>query len=278
MPDADAQKTSAMSTPLAAATDFVPKIQKLLESKKDESGNAVVNVLAAGNEYVIYEKECKDINDRLRVLISGKTEASELDLLIRFTKVKSRYVEAKGLLYRSPNFGMMKNRIAHVLSSVFTDKDFDGIAEFDKLIKQIKFESDQMVVRRVVYALPAVIAAVVSIITAFILYDGAVPSRLNMALLVIVSGSIGCSMSVLSRVGTMNLEEVESRWWYLVVGFERVFLSYMAAACALILLKAEIINISLGQQSPWGVMAVLITASFSEALVPSVLKKIEGKF
>lgn len=278
MPEGDVQKQGAVVIPPAGNTDFVPKIQKLLESKKDESGNTVVNVLAAGNEYVIYEKECKDINDRLKVLIHGRTEESDSDLLKRFTAVKSRYVEAKGLLYRSPNFGMMKNRIAHVLSSVFTDRDFDGIAEFDKLIKQIKFESDQMVIRRVVYALPAVIAAVISILAGYILYDGGAPSRLNMALLVIASGSIGCSMSVLSRVGTMNLEEVESRWWYLVVGFERVFLSYMAAACALILLKADIINISLGQQSPWGVMAILITASFSEALVPSVLKKIEGKF
>ena len=58
-------------------TDTVESIKAIVSDAEDNSGNKVVNVLAKHNEYVIYEIETKDINNRIKVFIDGHTDESE---------------------------------------------------------------------------------------------------------------------------------------------------------------------------------------------------------
>ncbi|MCI0594378.1 hypothetical protein, partial [Chromohalobacter sp.] len=87
-------------------SDIVDSVNDIVSGAEDMSGNKVVNVLAKHNEYVIYEIETKDINNRIKVLIDGHTDESEEKIQKRFNDVKQKYIEAKGMLSKSSNFEM----------------------------------------------------------------------------------------------------------------------------------------------------------------------------
>ena len=129
-------------------------IEKIKKGAKDNSGNIIQHVLASGNEYAIYEIDDDDINNRLRVYISGHTTDSEQKIIKRFIDVKQKYIIAKGLLYRSTNFGTMKNRIAHALASTLSTDEIDGVKEFEVLIDEINKEYKKSIINRFVYIIP----------------------------------------------------------------------------------------------------------------------------
>ncbi|MCG9040563.1 hypothetical protein [Laribacter hongkongensis] len=107
-------------------SDMVESIKAILIGAIDLSGNKVINVLAKYNEYVIYEIETDDINNRIKVFIDGRSDESETSIQKRFNSVKQKYIEAKGMLAKSTNFEMMKHRVAHTLSSALMSDDVDG--------------------------------------------------------------------------------------------------------------------------------------------------------
>ena len=99
-------------------------IKALHAGGKDDLGNTIIQVLASGSEFAIYEIDHPDISERLRVTIDGRTDEREHELAERYNKVNQKYLEAIGLLYRSANLGVMKTRVAHVLATVLSsDKD-----------------------------------------------------------------------------------------------------------------------------------------------------------
>ena len=103
------------------------RITSIVVGSKDSANNLVLNVLARNVEYVIYEIEDSDINNRIKILIDGLTDESEAKISQRFNAVKQKYIEAKGLLGKSSNYGMMKQRIAHTLSTCLSADDVDGV-------------------------------------------------------------------------------------------------------------------------------------------------------
>jgi hypothetical protein len=76
-------------------TELSDIIKKIQPGQKDGSGNTVVHVLATSNEYCIYEIDHEDINYRLRIQIDGMTDESEELIIIKYNKVKQKYIEAK---------------------------------------------------------------------------------------------------------------------------------------------------------------------------------------
>ena len=252
------------------------KIKLIAIGGKDPSGNNIAHVLASGNEYAIYEIDHSDINYRLRVIIDGNDDESEKAIIEKFNKVKQKYIEAKGLLYRSSNYGMMKNRVAHMLSTCFTSETIDGNAEFDKLIDEIKKEHEDSLKSRTCYIAPCIVLTALFFIWALSIYSGKSSHPIYWQVVIaLLASSIGGSISILSNVRKLHLEEYTSRLYYFFIGIERVFLSCIAGAVAFIAVKAGFLLPALSASSEWTMMMILVVAGFSESYVPGIIGKVE---
>lgn len=257
------------------------KIAKVTRDAIDPFGYKIINVFSRGNEYAIYEADHPDINSRLRVFIDGINDDSEKVLIGKYNKVKQKYIEAKGLLYRSSNYGMMKQRVANVLGSVLSSEGADvsnGNNEFDNLISTIKKEIEDSIKNRTHYLAPCAVTTV--ILFPIVLWH----MELRMThdprwqiITALLASSLGGSMSILYNVKKLNFEEYSNGRFYLLLGIERIFLAVVAGAIAFILIKARFILPNVVDQTYWGMMAILVVAAFSEAMIPSALAKIEKK-
>ena len=253
-------------------------IKKIKYKSKDSNGYEILDVLATGNEYAIYEINHPDINHRLKVLIDGHTDDSEKLLADKFNLVKQKYIEAKGLLYRSSNFGMMKNRVAHALASCLSSDTIDGNEEFDKLIQDIKSESKATIINRVYYLLPCIMSTMILVAISFYNMNlRLIGSPYWQSIVVLLASSMGGSMSILVNAKRLHFEEYGTRWFYFMFGIERLFLSFVAGAIAFVLVKSEYMLPTVLNTSYWKIMPVLIAAAFSEGFVPTVLGKFDKK-
>ncbi|MEK8019674.1 MAG: hypothetical protein VSS75_022605 [Candidatus Parabeggiatoa sp.] len=249
-------------------------VQKIQKGAKDNSGNIVKRVLALGNEYVIYEIENEDINNQLRVYIDGHTDESENKLTYRFTQVKQNFIKAKGLLYRSANFGMMKNRIAHALASALYSDDIDGNGEFEKLIEEIDREYKQSTVNRILYIIPSILVVIVLFLLMWWKSDWYTNNKVYWELLCISFGSaIGGTLSVLSGIKQYNFEEHLNWYHYMSIGTERILLAIIAGGIAYIGIKAGILFNNM-ERNCWQLLAIVTVAGFSETFIPGFLSKI----
>lgn len=254
-------------------TQVNESIKSINKNSIDSSGNKVVNVFSKGNEYVIYEIDDDDINNRLRVMIDGHSDASEKILQDRFTNVKQKYIEAKGLLYRSSNFGMMKNRIAHTLTSCLVKDNINGNQEFQNLIDNIKSEYKSLIFNRLLYILPGFIIVVVFSMIIFLDMN----RNINQIYLIGFGASLGGLMSILYRVKSYNFEEYLEKKYYFFIGFERVIISIVAGTIIYIGARSELIFPQLNMDNIWIVLLLMIIAGFSESFVPSILNKFSVK-
>jgi hypothetical protein len=255
-------------------------VSAIKKGAEDISGNIVKEVLARQNEFIIYEIENSDINNSLKVFFDGYTDESEQTIIQKFNKVKQNYIKAKGLLYRSSNFGMMKNRIAHMLATVLstTDEDFDGNAEFQKLIVEIEKEYAKSVRHRLVYLLPSVLISISVSLYMYSRYPDLFENKIELweALCVVLGALIGGTMSIIFRVSKNNFEEHLNGWYYFFTGIERIVLSVFAGAIAYIGIKSGILFGNIEDKGYWTIAAVSTLAGFSEALIPGLLTKISN--
>lgn len=243
-------------------------VKKYKIGEKDDSGHIIVEILSKNNEYVIYEIDTPDINNKLRVIIDGHTDESEKKITDRFNLVKQKFIEAKGLLYRSQNYGMMKNRVAHALSTALSSNNQNPNEEFDELIKQIKSETKKALNNRIYYLLPASIIFISFFcIVFFYNVEACIFS-------VLFGASLGGILSLLIFINNKHFEEF-SEGYYLILGLERIFLSNITAIIVYVLIKAGIVLPSLSDSSMWLTISIGIIAGFSETLAPSLLNKIE---
>lgn len=243
-------------------------INSLKIGEKDTNGHIIVDILASGNEYSIYEIETKDINKKLRVLIDGNDDKSEKILTDKFNNVKQKYIEAKGLLYKSQNFGIMKNRVAHALSTALSSDTVNSNEEFISLINDIKNEAKLALKNRIFYLLPSTILVVLMFI-----YLININSYLNYELL-IFGASLGGSLSVLFTLKKRNFEEFDT-FHYFIIGLERIFLANIATAIIFILIKSGLFLPSFTNYNLWITISIGVIAGFSEQLAPSLLNKIQ---
>jgi hypothetical protein len=219
-------------------------IKALQVGAKDSYGNKVTHVHSAGDEWAIYEIDHPDISERLRVHIDAYTSKRELELAERYNSVVQKYIEAKGLLYRSANFGMMKSRVAHALSVVLTSDHIDGNKEFDALIYSIKKEYQTAVKNRIYYLLPAVLLSfVISILTLFVFFSPYYTGALWVIVCVLLGSCLGGALSIFSGLKKYKFEEYLQPSFYLMFGFERIFLAFIAGAIGYVVVQSDIISV-----------------------------------
>ena len=261
-----------------AANPPKESIRALVPGAKDHSGNEVLHVLASGNEYAIYEIKHPDINYRLRVFLDGYTDQSEQVLADRFARVKQKYIEAKGLLYRSPNFGMMKNRVAHALATALSSDVVDPTSEFDALINALKKEAILALTNRLAYVLPTIVFTITNaFIAVCAMHVRTTHPHFWQIGCVLLATSLGSTMSILIGAKNLQFEEYPNWFHYLYIGLVRVFLACVAGTIAYILIRAKFIFPQILESDFWKAMAVVIVAAFSETFVPNMLSRAEKK-
>lgn len=258
-------------------SEIVGTIKAIVNGAEYMSGNKVINVLAKHNEYVIYEIETNDINNRIKVLIDGHTDESERKIQKRFNDVKQKYIEAKGMLSKSSNFGMMKHRVAHTLSTALNSDDSGGGDGFEELIETIRKEHEQLVINRALYLAPSIISVfVLFTISALNLADRIENGPTWQLLVVLLGASLGGALSILINAKALNFEEFQTRSYYFLLGAERLILAYMAGGVAYIALKSGVLSSEILGRGYWSLMLVVVISGFSESLVPGFLSKSDG--
>lgn len=262
---------------MTTKTDVVASIKTITVGERDSSNNKVVNVLAKHNEFVIYEIETNDINNRLKVFIDGHTDASEAALQGRFNRVKQKYIEAKGMLSKSSNFEMMKHRIAHTLSSCLSSDETDGKKEFSELISTIVREHEELVTNRAIYLAPAFGAIILLFVACLVdMNDRLSNTPTWQVLTLLLASSLGGGVSILANAKTLNFEEFKTKLHYLMLGIERILLAFVAGGIVFIALKAGALLPTFMSANYWSFMLVLVVAGFSESFVPGFLSKTES--
>ena len=245
---------------------------------KDDAGNIVKRVLAVGNEYVIYEIDDPDVNHSIKIIIDGHTDESEKIVADRYLKVKMKYIEAKGILRKSSNFGMMKDRIAQTLASALSSDDVDGVREFNSLIAQINQEYQKTTTNRYLYILPAIILTIVSSCVLLGNLDIRAGGNPMWPVIYVIFGSaIGGSLSIMSGLNKYSFEEHLNSRYYFMLGMERIFLAGLAGTIAYIGIRSGLIFGDLDSTSYWGILIIVVAAGFSETLIPGMLNKINEK-
>ncbi len=262
-------------------TQPAERILNIRVGETDTTGAKIVSVLATNNEFAIYEIEHTDINSKLKVLIDGLTDESEKKIQDRFNSVKQKYIEAKGLLSRSANYGMMKQRIAHTLATCLNSETIDGDKEFSILISTIKGEHEKLVIHRCLYLIPCLFSVTLFFLIALWLAANKNIDSLQwnigwQVFTSLLAAGLGGGLSMLMTARSLNFEEFTSKAHYLIIGLERLLLSCMAGAVAFIAIKSEIAFPTFAKANHWSFMAVLVLSGFSESFIPSILGKIQS--
>lgn len=240
-------------------------------------GNTIAHVLATQNEFAIYEIDTTDINNRLRVLIDGHSEESERKLINKFDHVKQEYVKAKGMLYRSSNLGMMKNRIAHALASCLgsDDPSFDGNTLFKVLCADLEKEQKRIIANRFFYLLPVVLCAIFWFLVCYALRAKRITNTPDWQ---VVSGflaaSLGAGVSMFIGVKKLHFEEFPYSRFYAFFGIERVLFAFFVSAVAYIAIKSGLLASSLLEKTYWANLMLLVAAGYSEHYAPSLIKRV----
>lgn len=242
----------------------------------DPSGNLVLNVLAKGNEYAIYEIETTVPENRLRVLIDGIDDKREKWLTDRFNLVKQNYVLAKGLLYRSRDFNLMKNRIAHALASTLSSNGPKPNSIFTDLINEIRNEYKEVIWRRFIFLTPGY--TLLLILAGNMIFNLYFPNYLGNDTLTQVlkfsSGAvIGGVLSMTYSLRKYIFETEPSRWFYLLLGWERISLALLAGVVVFIGMKTGFIFGEVITSNYFASLFVGVGAGFFETVIPNLLRK-----
>lgn len=263
-------------------TEIKPSIKALKIGSVDDSGNTISDILAMGNEYVIYEIETNDINKKLRFLIDGITDDREAKISQNYIRVKDLYIKSKGLLYRVNNYNMMKNRVAHALASALKGHPDEAKSQFDNLIKDIEDEYRNIVWGRILYVTPGYAFLLTLMLQVVALECNSNPfcGQTKQWIYFVFMSLIGCVLSVTINASKMKFESEVVKWMFLIFGFERVIISILAGSIAVIGMKSGLIfsgiSFEKGGQNVWQMFLLVIVAAFSENLIPSTLAKVES--
>lgn len=253
-------------------------IKAIKVGKTDECDNTITDVLATGVEYAIYEIDTADINRRLRVFIDAESDEREQEVVEYYIQVKQLYIKAKGLLYRTSNFGMMKNRVAHTLATALAGHPAEAAKQFEALIEEIDKEYKDAFNSRLLYVLPGyTLLTILLIYLAFVVCDGVdTPfSTITNWLIIAVAAIIGGNFSMTLNMKNMTFDREINNLIYAAYGMERISIALLAGIICTFGIRAEFIfkNVSSGKPDDvWSTLFIVSMAAFSEKMVPNIIQ------
>jgi hypothetical protein len=261
---------------MAKKTEPTKLIQSIKVGSKDYSGHVITDVLSFGNEYAIYEIDTKDINNKLRLVIDGIDDASEVAISANYVIVKDKYITAKGLLYRSADFGLMKSRVANTLATALLGNPDLALKQFEALIQNINDEYKDSFKRRILYILPGYLLLVISVIVLIIQNNlHFLDNRMFQGFIIIASSIVGGVFSLSLNIPQNKFYTEIGCLIFAIFGLERIGISILAGIICAVGIKSRIIMESLFQNSfnVWLFIFLVIIAAFSEKMVPNILGK-----
>jgi hypothetical protein len=263
---------------MATKTEPTALIKNIKVGNRDDNNLLITDVLARGNEYAIYEIDIDDINKKLKVAIDGIDDEREANLAKAFVQVKEKYITAKGLLYRSSNFGLMKNRVAHTLATALSGQPDDANTHFDKLIADINKEYTDSFTRRIFYIAPGYFLLTLFTIVLAInaLNCISINAEIFQWLLVAFAAIIGGVFSLTLNLPKIRFESELGKLIFLSFGIERISISILAGVICTIGIKSKFIMANLFESSIniWALLFIVILSAFSEKMVPNIIMNV----
>ncbi|MEZ7786063.1 hypothetical protein [Neisseria perflava] len=261
-------------------------ISNLKKGGLDVSGNKIINILAKYNEFIIYEIDIGNIQDRIKVFIDGHTDNSERIIQDKFSAVKLNYIKAKSTLLHSANFETNKQRVAHALANCLSgnNSNDENNQLFIELITTIKKEQNEILKNRILYFLPSLLLVMLCFcLCLYIYYKNIIEgARLEnyefwvMLLSSLLSISLGGCLSIMSGAKLLNFQQFVGWYYYVFLGLERLLFSMFTGAIAFVVIKSNLVSSIILSKGNWSLMMILIIAGFSERLIPSILTKSEN--
>lgn len=249
-------------------------VKKIKVGEIDSSGNRIVNVLSAKNEFVLYEIDSEIPENRLRILIDGHTDKREREIVEKFNKVKKDYVKAKGLLYKSSNMVSMQNRVAHTLSTILSSNSSDYDNHLNELIDEIMNEHKSIIRRKLSFIVFLLIMFTSSSILFYAFHND--PNRLiRLASSIFFASTLGSIFSISFSLKNIIFDPDISVIYYIVVGLERNLLSFLSSIIAFVGVKSGIIlsSFNIEGDNIYRLLFIMLIAGFSERLIPNILSK-----
>lgn len=257
------------------------RLASFIVGAKDSKGEIITKIFSNADEYVIYEIKTNNISDSIKVQIDTETEEDKKGLINNFNKVRAKYSEIKGLLYKVVDDTSLKVRIGHILSHAIAGNPDDANNQFEKLKGEINTYYKEQFKKRMTYLITSIILTSITILFSVLNYYFdwfGNHNYINELIYVCSAASIGGFISISRRLRETIFEKDVS-FLYIVYTFERNFISILAGVIIYFAIKCDLIfGVTSKMSNPiLGYIIFAVVAGFSETLVPNLLINIENK-
>lgn len=252
---------------------------------KDRDGYIIEEVYSRSDEYVIYEVESDDIAKSIVTHIYTKTPEDKTGIVANYNKVRAKFAEVKGFLYKAGKESCVKVRIAQIISNALHGNTDEANKEFDDLMREIDEDYRDLFDRKLYFLTTTMALCILNIVVAYLtyLYFGKTWwsqfPHVTRCIYVATSGSIGAIISIFYRVKELSFEKGIESAMYFAYGAERIIVAMFAAVIVYFAIQADIV-FSFLNKLPFPVYGYVFAgclAGFSESFVPNLLIKFEEK-
>ncbi|WP_291146009.1 hypothetical protein [Flavobacterium sp. UBA7680] len=255
-------------------------MRSFVKGSKDISGDLITRIFSLSDEYVIYEIKTPHISDSIKIQIDTIIEEDKI-LIERFDKIRLKYNQVKGLLYKVNDDTSLKTRIAHILSQGLTADTDSCNTEFDNLIYEININYRDQFNHRLSYIVTIMILTLISISVSVVIHCNNYSNHLsiiNEMIYLISAGCLGGFISVSRRLNAMIFEKDVHRAIYVIYGIERIFISVVGSIIIYFSIKSNLIFGLVNELDKpiYGFIVFGVLAGFSETLIPNLLIKLEN--
>lgn len=247
--------------------------------EKDSNGYTITKIFGRGDEYVVYEIETNDLVDSLKVWINTKIEEDTVPI-DNYDKVRAKFSEVKGLLYKVVDKTTTKIIIAQIIINAIRGSFAEANTQFDTLIQKIHKEYKEQFKNRMRLLLSALGLTILMVfIAVFTYYNGCYKKfeHIHNLIYVLAGGSIGGFFSLSIGLNKLVCEQDVDWWLYILYGLERITIALLASVIMYFAIKCDLaFGICKEMDNPLiGYVFFGILAGFSETLVPNLLTNIE---
>ncbi|WP_339810686.1 hypothetical protein [uncultured Imperialibacter sp.] len=264
--------------------EFKERAKRILsgytKGAKDQSGNEIISIFLRADEFVIYEIESKNLVDSIRIAIEPWTKEDKNGRESNYFKIRAKYIEVKGLLYKVVDDSSVKSRIAPILALAINGSIEEAEKQLDDLINEINTVYRNQFRNRLRYLGTVLTFVAFCILLSILTYNlnlfHCKPINRHL-IFVVTAGTIGGFISVSRRIRQMVFEKDVDWYLYLFYGFERAIISSFSAVIAYFIIQS---NLALGiinelSKPMYGALVFAFVAGFSETLIPNLLIKLE---
>ncbi len=229
------------------------------------AGGLITRVFShSSGRYIIYE-----LNDSKEIVYD-----STGDIGRSFAEIQLEWHEAKGLLSSDKEREKYIKSFANVLRVCLEGNP--QVAK-DKLHQlRLSVHDYKTVIGRIQYSLSAICFAAIIGCLALIGSEYVNPSR-SLLLKMIASGVIGGTLSVMLRLGRIQIEITSgNEWIHIILGGTRALIAAFSSVAIFLMMKAGFLLGVLSDTTPYVFYALALIGGFSETYIPNLMDTVES--